>query len=161
MGFIAGGCARACRSWMALGTSSNGSAPAQIHDLKTAEIKIRRLNRVYAVLSGINALIVRVTDRDAFFSEACRIAVEEGGFRMSVMCLFDQSTMSLNAVASASKDNELFALVMPRHVADSRASIKDTARRGRSKTLAILRPSLIPWSLRLLGESKSARASPV
>jgi diguanylate cyclase (GGDEF)-like protein/PAS domain S-box-containing protein len=82
-----------------------------IHDLKTAEIKIRRLNRVYAVLSGINALIVRVTDRDALFSEACRIAVEEGGFRMSAMCLFDQSTMSLNAVASASKDNELLALV--------------------------------------------------
>jgi diguanylate cyclase (GGDEF)-like protein/PAS domain S-box-containing protein len=81
-----------------------------IHDLKAAELKIRRLNRVYAVLSGINALIVRAPDRDALFSEACRIAVEEGGFRMSVMCLVDQSTMKINVVASAGKDAELFAL---------------------------------------------------
>jgi diguanylate cyclase (GGDEF)-like protein/PAS domain S-box-containing protein len=82
-----------------------------IHDLKTAEIKIRRLNRVHAVLSGINALIVRVTDRDALFSEACRIAVEEGGFRMSVMCLIDPDTMKINVAASAGKDDELLALV--------------------------------------------------
>ena len=69
-----------------------------IHDLKTAEIKIKRLNRVYAVLSGINALIVRVTDRDALFNEACRIAVDEGGFRMSVMCLVDPSTTTIRLV---------------------------------------------------------------
>ena len=43
---------------------------------KQAENRIRRLNRVYAVLSGINALIVRVGERDALFREACRIAVE-------------------------------------------------------------------------------------
>jgi diguanylate cyclase (GGDEF)-like protein/PAS domain S-box-containing protein len=82
-----------------------------IHDQKTAEIKIRRLNRVYAVLSGINALIVRATDRDALFSEACRIAVEEGGFRMSLMCLVDQSTMKISAVASAGKDDKLIAII--------------------------------------------------
>jgi diguanylate cyclase (GGDEF)-like protein/PAS domain S-box-containing protein len=82
-----------------------------IHDLKTAEIKIRRLNRVYAVLSGINALIVRATDRDALFTEACRIAVEEGGFCMSVMSLVDPSATKISVVASASKDDELFALV--------------------------------------------------
>ena len=34
-----------------------------ITERKRAEIKIRRLNRVYAVLSGINALIVRVQHR--------------------------------------------------------------------------------------------------
>jgi diguanylate cyclase (GGDEF)-like protein/PAS domain S-box-containing protein len=81
-----------------------------IHDLKTAEIKITRLNRVHAVSSGINALIVRATDRDTLFVEACRIAVEEGGFRMSVMCLVDQSKMKLSVAASAGKD-ELVALV--------------------------------------------------
>jgi len=42
--------------------------------------KIARLNRVYAVLSGINTLIVRVRDRDELFREACRIAVEYGEF---------------------------------------------------------------------------------
>src|SRR6267154_153783 len=40
---------------------------------KQAEDKIRRLNRVYAVLSGINTLIVRVRDRDELFRESCII----------------------------------------------------------------------------------------
>ena len=48
--------------------------------LKQAERKVGHLNRVYAVLSGINALIVRVRDRDELFREACRIAVEDGSF---------------------------------------------------------------------------------
>ena len=82
-----------------------------IHDLKTAEIKITRLNRVHAVSSSINALIVRATDRDTLFREACRIAVEEGGFRMSIMCLVDQRTMRISEAASVSKDTELLALV--------------------------------------------------
>src|SRR5882762_8502403 len=45
---------------------------------RLAEEKILRLTRVYAVLSGINALIVRVRDRDELFRDACRIAVEAG-----------------------------------------------------------------------------------
>jgi diguanylate cyclase (GGDEF)-like protein/PAS domain S-box-containing protein len=42
--------------------------------------KIARLNRVYALLSGINSAIVRIRDRDALFKEACRLATMEGGF---------------------------------------------------------------------------------
>jgi diguanylate cyclase (GGDEF)-like protein/PAS domain S-box-containing protein len=45
-----------------------------------AQRKIARLNRVYAVLSGINSAIVRIRDRDALFKEACRLATMEGGF---------------------------------------------------------------------------------
>ena len=44
-------------------------------------ISIQRLNRVYAVLSGVNSLIVRVRDRAELFREACRIAVEDGKFQ--------------------------------------------------------------------------------
>jgi len=49
-----------------------------ITEQKRAELGIKRLNRVYAVLSGINGLIVRVRDRDEIYREACRIAVEAG-----------------------------------------------------------------------------------
>ena len=42
------------------------------------EKRITRLNRVYAVLSGINTTIVRTRDRQELFDEACRIAVELG-----------------------------------------------------------------------------------
>jgi diguanylate cyclase (GGDEF)-like protein/PAS domain S-box-containing protein len=54
-----------------------------ITERREAEAKIRRLNRVYALLSGINALIVRVRGRDELFRDVCRIAVESGGFRMA------------------------------------------------------------------------------
>jgi diguanylate cyclase (GGDEF)-like protein/PAS domain S-box-containing protein len=82
-----------------------------IHDLKTAEIKIKRLNRVHAVLSGINSLIIRVNDCKELFREACRIAVETGGFRMSMMCLVDRDPMTMSPVASAGKDPALIAMI--------------------------------------------------
>lgn len=50
---------------------------------KRHEERIARLSRVYAVLSGINSTIVRVRDREDLFREACRIAVEQGGFAMA------------------------------------------------------------------------------
>ena len=55
-----------------------------ITEHKRADVKIRRLNRVYAVLSSINALIVRVRNRDVLFGEACRIAVEAGEIQARV-----------------------------------------------------------------------------
>ncbi len=58
-----------------------------ITDSRRADVRIKRLNRVYAVLSGINALIVRVRDRDELFREACRIALDAGGFRMALIAL--------------------------------------------------------------------------
>jgi diguanylate cyclase (GGDEF)-like protein/PAS domain S-box-containing protein len=45
--------------------------------------RIARLSRIQAVLSGINSTIVRVRDRRELFREACRIAVQQGGFRMA------------------------------------------------------------------------------
>jgi len=66
---------------------------------KEAELKIARLNRVYAVLSDINALIVRATDRGELFRESCRIAVEQGGFGMAWIGEFDPATLDVTPVA--------------------------------------------------------------
>ena len=82
-----------------------------ITERKQAEYRIRRLNRVYAVLSGINTLIVRVRDRDELFREACRIAADRGGFRMSMLCMVDPSAMTIVPVASAGKDESLLSAV--------------------------------------------------
>jgi diguanylate cyclase (GGDEF)-like protein/PAS domain S-box-containing protein len=70
-----------------IGTASVGE---DITEQKRAEVKIKRLNRVYAVLSGINTLIVRVRDREELFSEACRIAVETGGFAIAWIGMVDR-----------------------------------------------------------------------
>jgi diguanylate cyclase (GGDEF)-like protein/PAS domain S-box-containing protein len=71
---------------------------------RKAERRIAYLNRVYAVLSTINMLIVHVKDRGELFAEACRIAVVEGGFLMSLIAMVDRSTRHIVPVASASKD---------------------------------------------------------
>lgn len=82
-----------------------------ITERKIADEKIVHLSRVYAMLSGINTLIVRVRDRDELFREACRIAVEAGGFRMSLIAVVDPKTSTLTPTASAGKDEGLIAEV--------------------------------------------------
>lgn len=52
-----------------------------------AQRKIARLNRVYAVLSGINSAIVRIRERGALFKETCRLATNEGGFVAAIISL--------------------------------------------------------------------------
>src|SRR2546421_3252123 len=70
-----------------------------ITERKRAADKIRRLNRVYAVLSGINTLIVRARDRDELFRESCTIAVEAGQFPMAWIGLVDRETTRVKPVA--------------------------------------------------------------
>ena len=48
--------------------------------LEAQQRRIQRLNRTLETLSAVNALIVRVADRDELLAEACRIAVQRGGF---------------------------------------------------------------------------------
>jgi diguanylate cyclase (GGDEF)-like protein/PAS domain S-box-containing protein len=85
-----------------------------VHDItgrKEAEHRIAYLNRVYAMLSSINALIVHVHDRNQLFKDACRIAVAQGGFRMSLIAMVDQGANNIVPVVSASKDRELMTAI--------------------------------------------------
>ena len=58
------------------------------------------------MLSGINALIVRVQDRDELFREAYQIVVENGGFRMSMVVIVDPGTKKVVSIASEGKDED-------------------------------------------------------
>jgi len=84
---------------------------------KEAEARVRRLNRVHAVLSGINTTIVRVRDRNELFGEACRIAVEQGQFIFAWIGLLDEGGKDVVPVASAGKD-EAFLDEIGRSVED-------------------------------------------
>jgi diguanylate cyclase (GGDEF)-like protein/PAS domain S-box-containing protein len=75
---------------------------------KLAEERIRRLNRVYAVLSGINAAIVRVRERRELFEESCRIAVEAGRFVMAWIGVVDREASTVKPVASAGDVRDFF-----------------------------------------------------
>ena len=87
-----------------IGTASIGE---DITERRRAEARVVYLNRVYAMLSGINTLIVRARDRDELFSGACRIAVENGGFRMSLIARVNLGALKIVPVASAGNDDAL------------------------------------------------------
>jgi PAS domain S-box-containing protein/diguanylate cyclase (GGDEF)-like protein len=80
-----------------------------ITERRRAENSIQRLNRVYAMLSGINSLIVRVRDRQELFKEACRIAVEHGKFGIATIGLFDPATLEVTPSAWAGIDAAVVA----------------------------------------------------
>jgi diguanylate cyclase len=63
--------------------------------------QLARLNRIYAVLSGINSAIVRIRNREQLFREACRIAVEAGKFVMAWVGVVDRDAMQVKPVAWA------------------------------------------------------------
>ena len=54
-----------------------------ITERKLQENRILRLNRVYAVLSGINMSIVHIGDKENLLETACSIATVAGGFRLA------------------------------------------------------------------------------
>ena len=80
-----------------------------ITDRRMQEQKISRLSRIHAVLSGINAAIVRIRDRQELFQEACRIAVEHGGFKLGWIAVLDHASGTLVPVAQAGLTEKLAA----------------------------------------------------
>ncbi|MDZ4255801.1 MAG: EAL domain-containing protein [Sulfuritalea sp.] len=72
---------------------------AEIAERTRAQAKVASLNRIYAVLSGINTTIVRVHDRLELFQEACRIAVELGKFRLAWIGLVESDGGCVRPVA--------------------------------------------------------------
>lgn len=85
-----------------------------ITERKEAERKIKRLNRVYAMLSGINTLIVRVRKREELFQEACRIAVEAGQFKIAWLGRVDEAQMQLVPVALAGAEPQFLERIRGR-----------------------------------------------
>jgi diguanylate cyclase (GGDEF)-like protein/PAS domain S-box-containing protein len=84
-----------------------------ITEQRRADTRIKRLNRVYAVLSGINTLIVRVRNRDDLFREACRIAVEHGMFLAAWIGIVDESNGVIKLVADAGLARDLLESAPP------------------------------------------------
>ncbi len=74
-----------------------------VTDRVQAQRKIARLNRVYALLSGINSAIVRIRDRDALFKEACRLATMEGGFVTACIDMAGENGEALKTEAHAGR----------------------------------------------------------
>jgi diguanylate cyclase (GGDEF)-like protein/PAS domain S-box-containing protein len=103
---------------------------------KKAQKRITYLNRVYAMLSGINSLIVRIDNRQELFRESCRIAVD-GGFRMALIAMVDPRSQKLTPVASQGKDEALLSAITNILASDIRSSTTMSARALREKQVVV------------------------
>ena len=90
-----------------------------ITERKAAEEKIFRLNRVYAVLSGINNAIVRIRDRSDLFKETCRIATTDGGFVRAHVIELDPEGMA-HIAATSDDHTRLFQQIVEEYNSDPR-----------------------------------------
>ncbi len=117
-----------------IGSASIGE---DITDQRQAEIQLRHLSRVQRVLSGINTLIVRVSDRDALYQGACRIAVEGGGFLMAMLVVVDPISGGMRVAATAGKDEGFVADIQHVLTTPALAENSITARAVREQRVVV------------------------
>ena len=71
-----------------------------VHDItlrKKAALELNKINRVYALISQINNLIIRTHNQEELFQEICNIAVNFGKFRMSWIGLLNENHKIITA----------------------------------------------------------------
>ena len=72
-----------------------------ITERKMHEREIERLNRLYAALSELNQVVVRVKSREELFCEVCRITTEKAGFQLAWVGCPENETQRVIPIASA------------------------------------------------------------
>src|ERR1700719_2185856 len=78
---------------------------------KAAEDKLKRLNRLYAMVTGISASMVRVRDRADLFNRACQTAVEHGEFEMAWIAIINPNENRIVRVAWAGRDEPVMSAI--------------------------------------------------
>ena len=90
---------------------------------KRAEEKLKRLNRLYAMVTGISAAMVRVRDREDLFNRSCRTAVEHGEFEMAWIAVIDRNEKRIVPVAWAGQDEPAMSAIKA-HFASSEGTLE-------------------------------------
>jgi len=131
-----------------------------------AETEVKRLNRVFVMLSGINEAIIRIKDKNYLLNEACKIAVQKGGFRLAWIGFSDTEGF-IRPVARYGFDDG--------YVDNLRISISENVPEGRGPTGSALREgrpficddiekdeSMLPWKdSALMRGYRSSAAFPI
>jgi PAS domain S-box-containing protein len=74
-----------------------------------AEEEIRRLNRLYDVLSQVNQAIVRIRSREELLSTVCRLVVERGAMDLAWIGWLDPATSRINPIAHFGIENGILS----------------------------------------------------
>jgi diguanylate cyclase (GGDEF)-like protein len=78
---------------------------------RAAEDRLKGLNRLYAMVTGISTAMVRVGDRADLFNRACRTAVEHGEFEMAWIAVIDHHENRIVPVAWAGGDEPVISAI--------------------------------------------------
>jgi signal transduction histidine kinase/CHASE3 domain sensor protein len=116
---------------------------------RQSERRVLQLNRLYAVLSHTSQSIVRIRERDALFREVCRIAVEDGLFRMAwVGTVHPQTGVVEPAAFAGLEDGYLGGIhIAAADVPEGQGPTGRTLRERRHFVCADIAadPRLLPW----------------
>ena len=128
---------------------------------------VERLRRVYSFLNRTNEAIVRIKEPEPLFDEACRIAVEVGGFRMAWIGVVDAETGQIRpAVHRGFEDGYLEKISVSADESDSqgRGPTGTAARTGSVNICNEIAtdPRMAPWREEALKRGyKSSGAFPL
>ena len=73
----------------------------EVAERENAEERVLRLNRLYKVVSETSQVIIRTMDRETIFNEFCRIAVEDGKFKLAWVGQVDEESGELMRIVAA------------------------------------------------------------
>lgn len=76
-----------------------------ITDRILAKEKIIKTSRLYHFISQMNQMIVRTTNEETLFQEACSIAVNIGKFKMVWIGMLDETTQKIKPIIIEGEDN--------------------------------------------------------
>ena len=65
--------------------------------LAEEQASVRRLNRMYRMLSGINGMLLRTQERPVLLRSACELAAEHGGFALARITISEPAAHSVHA----------------------------------------------------------------
>lgn len=139
------------------------SAIRDISERRRSEQNLKRLHRMRVMMSEVSTMIVRATDSQELLLDACRTAVESGGFRMAWVALLQDDGV-VRAAASFGADAG--------YVADTSVSLDPDDTRGQGPTGCALRkgrthivndiardPMMVPWREQALSRGYRASAA--
>jgi diguanylate cyclase (GGDEF)-like protein len=90
---------------------------------KGAEDRLKHLNRLYAMVTGISTSMVRVRDRADLFNRSCRTAVEHGEFEMAWIAVIDHNENRIVPMAWAGHDEPVMTAIKG-HFASSEGTLE-------------------------------------
>jgi PAS domain S-box-containing protein len=121
-----------------------------VGDAAEAADALARLRRVYSFLNMTNEAIARIKEPMRLFDEACRIAVEVGGFRMAWIGLVDEDTGQIRPVVHRGLEDGYLERIFVSADGSDREGRGPTGTAARTGTINICKdfetdPRMTPW----------------